>query len=358
LRVLVTGHLGYIGTVLTPLLLRAGHDVVGLDSDLYSGCTFGPLSRIADVPTIRKDLRDIEISDLKGFDAIAHLAALSNDPLGDIDASCTYEINLRGSIRLAELARTAGVRRFIFSSSCSVYGAAGDDFLDESAAFNPVTPYGESKVGFEQAVRELATDSFSPTFLRNATAYGASPRLRLDLVVNDMVAAAITTGRIVVKSDGTPWRPLVHIEDISRAFLCAIEAPIEAVHNQSFNIGATAENYRVSEVAEMVQAGVPGSVVEYAAGGGPDTRCYRVDFTKAATGLPGFTTQWTVAKGIAQLAQQFREYGFTALDTASDKYVRLRRIRTRLADGTLRDDLRPSPATTVQDARTRQPVGV
>jgi nucleoside-diphosphate-sugar epimerase len=340
MRVLITGHRGYIGAVLAPMLQAAGHRVVGLDTDLYRGCTLGPNSAVGRVPTILKDVRDIEPADLVGFEAIVHLAALSNDPLGNLDPSLTYEVNLHASIRLATLARLAGVRRFVFSSSCSVYGAAGDSVLDETAAFNPVTPYGESKVKVEWALRGLATDSFAPVYLRNATAYGGSPRLRLDLVVNEMVATALTEGTILVKSDGTPWRPLVHVEDIASAFVAALDAPVHSVANEAFNVGRTTENYTVSEIAELVSSIVPNCVVNYAPGGGPDKRSYRVDFTKAESRLVGFTPRWTLHRGIVELLDSFRANGLTQDDIASGRYVRLHRIQSLLGSGLLGSGLR------------------
>ncbi len=278
MRILVTGHNGYIGTVLTPMLLAAGHDVVGLDTDLYARCTF--TGEVPAIPEIRKDMRDIGPEDVAGFDAVIHLAALSNDPLGNINPELTYEINYQASVRLAELAKQAGVARYLFASSCSTYGAAGDDMLTETAAFNPVTPYGKSKVMVEEAVSKLADDDFSPTFLRNATAYGVSPRHRFDIVLNNLTAWAYTTGLVYLKSDGSPWRPIVHIEDISRAFIAALNAPREAIHNEAFNVGRNDENYRIRELAEIVAETVPDSRVEYAEGAEPDTRTYRVDFGK------------------------------------------------------------------------------
>lgn len=342
MRVLITGHDGYIGTVLAPIVRDAGHDVAGLDTCLFEGCSLGP--ETAGVPTLRLDVRDIVVDHLRGFDAIIHLAAISNDPLGSLDPSRTYEINHRASVRMAQLAKQAGVERFIFASSCSLYGAASpDDLLTESAPFNPVTPYGESKVLAERDLSKLADDHFSPIFLRNATVYGYSPRLRLDLVVNDLVASALTTGRVVIKSDGTPWRPLVHVEDVSRAVVAAIEAPRETVHNEAFNIGRTKENYQVRDVADMVTEVLPESRVTYEEGGGPDSRCYRVDFSKAEDGLFGFEPRWTVLDGVRELVHAYRRHGLTEDDLSSPRFVRLRRIQVLQEEGRVGPDLRRLP---------------
>jgi nucleoside-diphosphate-sugar epimerase len=338
MRILVTGHNGYIGTVLVPMLLAENHQVVGLDSDLYQRCTFG--ESMPDVKSIQKDLRDIEVRDVEGFDAVIHLAALSNDPLGDLNPDLTYEINHRASVRLAQCAKDAGVPRFLFSSSCSTYGAAGDEMLNEEAEFNPVTPYGRSKVLVEQDVAPLADDQFSPTFLRNTTAYGVSPRMRFDIVLNNLVAWAYATGNILIKSDGTPWRPLIHIADISRAFLAVLGAPRELVHNQAFNVGLNEENYQIRDLAEIVKETVPGCTIEYAQDAGPDKRSYRVDFSKIYRVLPEFKPQWNVRKGAVELYEAYQAAGIKVEDFEGPRYKRIDHIKQLLHRGILDSNLR------------------
>jgi len=286
------------------------------------------------------DVRDVTAAQLEGFEAVLHLAAISNDPLGDLQPDTTFDINHRSASRLAHSAKEAGVSRFIFSSSCSLYGQAGDEFLDEEAAFNPVTPYGESKVLAEQDMRKLADDDFSPTYLRNATAYGVSPRLRGDLVVNNLVGYAVTTGEVLIKSDGTPWRPLVHIEDISRAFLAVLHAPRDVVHDRAFNVGQTEENYRISEVAEIVEAVVPGSRVQYAEGGGPDVRCYRVNCDRLAALVPAYRPEWTVQRGVEELFAAFTRHAITLEDFESSRFLRLKHVRELQEQGMLDEQLR------------------
>lgn len=352
MRLLITGTSGYIGSVLAPMALAAGHEVIGLDAGFFREQLFGdpPIQ----ASELEIDVRDVQRDHLEDVDAVLHLAALSNDPLGDIDPELTLEINHRATVRLARLAKQAGVRRFVFSSSCSTYGAAGDDFLSEQAEFHPVTAYGLSKVLAERDLMALADDSFSPTFLRNATAYGVSPRLRLDLVLNDFVASAARQGRIVIKSDGTPWRPLVHVEDICRAFLAVLEAPREAVHNQAFNVGQTQENYRVRELAECVRQAFPDCAIELAAGGGPDKRCYRVDCSKIQRAVPGFEPRWTVAAGVRQLKKAFEEHGAPSSAPGDGRYWRLPTLKRLLSEGKVDGDLRrpgerrPAESTALQ----------
>lgn len=338
MRVLVTGHLGYIGTILVPMLLQRGAEVIGLDSDLFEECTF--VGMITEAPNIGKDIRDVTRADVEGIDAIIHLAGLSNDPLGDYRPELTEEINYRAAVRLATLAKEAGVTRFLFASSCSNYGAGGHDFLTEDGAFNPVTPYGISKVKVEQALSALADSDFSPTYLRASTAYGVSPRLRFDLVLNNLTAWAFTTGLVYLKSDGTPWRPIVHIEDIAQAYVAALEAPREVVHNMAFNVGTTTENYRIRELAEIVREIVPGSKIEFAPDASPDTRCYRVDCNRIATTLHGFKPQWTARRGVEELYETFQRVGLTLDDFEGETFKRIAHVKKLVAEGRLDQNLR------------------
>ena len=338
MRLLVTGNKGYIGTVMVPMLLEAGHEVVGLDSDLFEQCTF--CVGIQAGPELRVDLRDVQRAHLEGFDAVIHLAALSNDPLGNLNPEITYDINHAATVHLAQLAKEAGVRRFLYSSSCSSYGKAGDDLVDETAELNPITPYAISKVRVEQDVAKLADDDFSPTFLRNATAYGVSPRLRFDLVLNNLVAWAYAEGRVYIKSDGTPWRPIVHIEDIARAFLAVLAAPREVVHNQALNVGQTNENYRVRELAEIVRQVVPGSRIEYAEDGGPDPRSYRVDFAKIHRLLPQFKPQWNARRGAESLYAAYRTIGLVLEDCEGPRFKRIDHLKHLLVTGRVDATLR------------------
>lgn len=338
MKVLVTGHLGYIGVEMVPALRAAGHEVVGLDAGLYDECDF--VSPPDEVELLDADLRDVTVDHLRGFDAVVHLAALSNDPLSDLDPSLTYDINLHASVSLAKAAKAAGVRRFLFSSSCSLYGAGGDGLLDESAEFHPVTAYGESKVRTEQEVRSLADETFSPVYLRNATAYGVSRRLRADIVVNNLVGHAVTTGKILLMSDGSAWRPLVHIGDIIAAFGACLAAPVEAVHDKAFNVGRTSENYRIRDVAELVREVVPGCEVVFDARASADTRNYRVDFSRIERELPGFAATWTLRKGIEELYAAYTAAGLSADDWTSSRYYRLPTVRSLRDRGIVDDQLR------------------
>lgn len=346
MRVLVTGHRGYIGCALTRLLRQAGHEVVGIDSELFSQCTFG-LDESGENPCLDVDIRELTPAHFHGVDAIAHLAGICNDPLGDLVPGTTYDINHHATVRLAELAATAGVRRFVFSSSCSVYGAAGQDWVDEKSAPNPVTPYGVSKYDAECGLSTLANDDFSPVFLRSATAYGFSPRIRFDLVLNNLMAYAFTSKQVFLKSDGMAWRPIVHIEDISRAFVAALEAPREAIHNEVFNVGVTTENYRIREIAEIVKSTVPGSSIAYAQDAGADKRSYRVDCSKISRRLPNFRPQWTAPAGAKELYQRYTEFGLARDDFEGPRYQRLAYLKSLMSRGFIDQTLRWQPSAEV-----------
>ncbi|MGH7368458.1 MAG: NAD-dependent epimerase/dehydratase family protein [Candidatus Rokuibacteriota bacterium] len=339
MRILLTGHNGYIGSVMLPVLQAAGHDVIGLDTFYFEDCTLRDGEE--HLAELRKDIRDIRPADLEGLDAVVHLAALCNDPLGDLHPDWTHEINHQASVSLARMAREAGVGRFLYASSCSMYGAAGvDDLLAEDAPLHPLTAYAVSKVRTEEDVARLADRSFSPVFMRNATAYGVSPRLRADVVLNNLVCWAHTTGRIRIMSDGTPWRPIVHVQDISRAFVVALAAPREAVHNQAFNVGANGENYQVRELAEIVRGTVAACTVEYAEGAGPDPRSYRVDFSKLNRTFPDFRPQWNASFGAKDLYEALQEAEISLADFQGRRFIRLAQIKHLLDRGRLDTALR------------------
>lgn len=338
MRVLVTGHKGYIGTVMVPMLQQHGHSVLGIDSDLYRNSTYG--TPPSPVEELIKDVRDIEPADLAGVDAVVSLAALSNDMLGDLNPAMTYEINHQASVRLAEMAKDLGIKRYVFASSCSMYGAAGDKVLDESAEFNPVTAYATSKVWVERDVSQLASDDFSPTFMRNATAYGVSPRIRFDVVLNNLSAWAYTTGKVQMKSDGTPWRPIVHIEDISRAVIATLASPREQVHNEAFNVGINSENYQIKELADFVRATIPNCEISFADDAGPDLRNYRVTFDKYSQAFPDFALQWDALRGAKSIYDSYQKFGLNKDEYEGPKYKRIAQLKKLIADGDLDETMR------------------
>jgi nucleoside-diphosphate-sugar epimerase len=343
MNVLLTGNKGYIGSVMAPMLKEKGYNVLGFDNDLFDGCVFGDdtiCGPVNPIPYIKKDIRDVELSDLKGIDAVIHLCALSNDPLGDFNPDITYEINHQASVRLAKLAKESGVERFLYTSSCSVYGAATEETITEESKPNPVTPYGISKLRTEIDIIELADAKFSPVFLRPATAYGVSPMLRFDLVLNNLVAWAYTTRTVLLKSDGTAWRPIVHIRDIIQAFSAALSASRDLIHGEIFNVGITEENYRVRDLANIAKETVPGSEIVYAKDAETDKRSYRVDFGKIAQTLPEFKPKWNARLGAQELYEAYKKFGIVLEDFEGPRYRRITHLKADVINGVLDENLR------------------
>jgi nucleoside-diphosphate-sugar epimerase len=339
MKVLVTGHHGYLGSVVAPAIADAGHDVTGLDTFFYEGCDF--VDDSGQVTALRADVRDLESADLEGYDAIVHLAALSNDPLGALNTELTLDINFRATVELAHKAKGAGVGRFVFASSCSMYGsAAGNEYVTEEAPLRPLTAYAESKVRSEEGLLALADSDFTPVFMRNATVYGVSPRLRFDVVLNNLAGWAYTTKRVLIMSDGTPWRPIVHVRDVAAATITMLTAPADLVRAEAFNVGANSENYQVRDLADIVRATFPGCEVEYAEGAGPDPRSYRVDFGKLTRTFPAFQTTWSAADGASELRSAFEQVGLTESDFTGHKYTRLAHLKLLADAGRIDEDLR------------------
>jgi nucleoside-diphosphate-sugar epimerase len=336
--VLITGHRGYIGSVMAPYLQEQGYDVVGLDTGYFDECTLVPDRAL--IPEIRKDIRDLEPADVADFYAVIHLAALSNDPIGNLNERWTAEINYQASVQLARLARAAEVRRFLFSSSCIMYGMSEAEVVDETAPLGPKTEYARSKVKAEQALSDLANDHFSPIFLRNGTIYGVSPRMRFDTVLNDLVGSAVATGKVIVRGNGKPWRPVVHVEDVARAFHAVLEAPRVEIHNQAFNTGADHLNHQIRELGEIVVDVVPGSQLEVLGEPGADQRTYKADFSKFRRRFPDFQFKWNARTGAEQLAETFRRIGLTEADYRSAKFTRLKWLTQLRETGRLDDSLR------------------
>lgn len=335
---MLTGSAGYVGAVTRRVLERSGHDVVGLDTSLYADCDLGVPPPPPELPL---DVRDVREEHLDGFDAVVHLAALSNDPIGELDERLTYDINHEATVRLAEHARARRVERFVFASSCSMYGASGSELpIDETAPLAPLTSYAESKVRSERSLAELTTDAFSPVSLRFATAYGASPRLRLDIVLNNLVGWALTTGAVRLQSDGMAWRPLIHVQDMAAAIAAALAAPRAVIHGEAFNTGASDANYLVRDLARLVAETIPGVEVEFAEGAGADPRSYRVDFSKIDESLDEFRPAWDARRGAEELVNAYREAGMDEAMFAGDRFVRLSRLRTLMTDGRLDAQLR------------------